>query len=301
MKKIEIKYTLKSPLSHIGESNSVTSFLNDLQIMTPNGIREVFIYSANAFRGQWRDVGAKHLVDKLGVKLDLDSFHVLFSGGNISGSQSADIDQARNIREKLPFVSLFGGGVGNQILEGCLKVGFGYPACEETVNIINTSLFENSVLEMKSGEFTSDIEFSRMDDSKHSLGSDYLEDAGDAGKKKSGSASTQMRFEVEHLVPGTQLYQEVFLDTNKLEEGVFWNTLKEFAKSPYLGGMSSKGFGKVDFNVYENGEIVMSVADSEVKFISKDKEVLVEDYLSHIDQFILSGETIKEVLGVTKK
>lgn len=299
MKKLEIKYTLKSPLSHIGESTSVTSFLNDLQIVTEDGLEEIFIYSANAFRGQWRDIGAKHLLDKLGVKLDLESFHVLFSGGNISGAQSADIDQARNIREKLPFVSLFGGGVGNQILAGCMKVGFGYPACQETRGIINESLFSENVLEMKCGEFTSDIEFTRMDDSKSDLGELYLEEGTEVGKKKKGTASTQMRYEVEHLVPGTQLYQEVFLDTNELEEGAFWNTLKEFGKAPYLGGMSGKGFGQVDFEVYENEELVMAVKDSEV--VHNEKGELIQYYLSDIDQFILSGETIAEVLEVPKK
>lgn len=299
MKKLEIKYTLKSPLSHIGESNSTTSFLNDLQIVTEDGLEEIFIYSANAFRGQWRDLGAKHLVEKLGKKLDLSSFHVLFSGGNISGSQSADIDQAREIREKLPLVSLFGGGVGNQILEGCMKVGFGYPACLEAKGIINQELFSESALSRKSGEYTSDIEFTRTDDSKGELGVRHLADVDGAGKKKKGSASTQMRYEVEHLVPGTQLYQEVFLDTNDLEEGAFWNTLQEFAKSPYLGGMSGKGFGKVDFEVYEEGELVFAAKDGEV--VKNENSNLVDLYLTHLDEFILSGEEISDVLAVKKK
>lgn len=300
MKKLEILYTLKSPLSHIGESTSTTSFLNDLQIVTDGGLKEIFIYSANAFRGQWRDVGATHLVDRLGVKLDLDSFHVLFSGGNISGSQSADIDQARHIRSSLPFVSLFGGGVGNQILEGTFKVGFGYPVCKETSDFINCEIVNPSLLGVSSGELTSDIEFTRMDDSKHELGGEYLESSEGAGKKKKGSASTQMRFEVEHFIPGTQIWQEVFLMGNEAERGVFFNTLSEFAKSPYLGGMSSKGFGKVDFEVYEDGELVASAKEGQFN-LTDEYQKDVDAYLNSIDEFILSGETVAEALAVKKK
>lgn len=301
MKKIEIVYTLKSPLSHIGESGSVTSFLNDVQIVTENGLQEIFIYSANAFRGLWRDVGARDLVDKLGVKLDIDSFHTLFSGGNIDGAQSADIDQARNIREKIPLLSLFGGGIGNQILEGNFKVGFGYPVCKETTNIISVLPAINaSLLDVSSGELTSDIEFSRMDDSKHELGEMYLEDVEQSGKKKKGSASTQMRYEVEYLVPGAQLFQEVYLDTTETEEGAFYSTLKEFAKTPFIGGMSGKGFGKVDFTIYEGGTEQLILKDGEFK-TNERVDNLIDLYESKVDELILSGESIKTVLEVTKK
>lgn len=301
MKKLELVYTLKSPLSHIGESGSVTSFLNDVEIVTDNGLEEIFIYSANAFRGLWRDVGARDLVDKLGVQLDLDSFHTLFSGGNINGAQSADIDQARNIRDRIPFLSLFGGGVGNQILEGSFKVGFGYPVSKETRELVNNSLpaIHESLLDISCGELTSDIEFSRMDDSKHELGEVYLEDVSESGKKKKGSASTQMRYEVEYLVPGSQLYQEVYLDCNEVEEGAFYNTLKRFAESPFIGGMSGKGFGKVDFSVFENGEESFRVEDG--KITVNNVSNLIDLYQTKTDELVLSGDSIKSILEVTKK
>lgn len=301
MKQLEIIYTLKSPLSHIGESGSVTSFLNDVQIVTSKGLQEIFIYSANAFRGLWRDLGARYLLDRLGVKLDLDSFHVLFSGGNISGTQTADIDQAKEIRSKLPFVSLFGGGVGNQILEGGMKVGFGYPICAETKELIGkTPVIRDYLFNISCGELTYDIQFSRMDDSKHELGEMYLEDSSESGKKKSGSASTQMRYEVEYLVPGAQLYQEVFLDCTPEEEGVFYRSLEEFAKAPFIGGMSGKGFGKVDFTVFEKGVKQLELKDDEI-YKSENVKELLGIYDRSIDGLVLSGETIKEILGAKKK
>jgi len=249
--RIETIYTLLQPLSHIGESESTQSFLNTTTVVNNGVPEEVFVYTGNALRGMLRDCGARYLLNKLDIRVPLKAFHLLFSGGSIGGAQSLDIDQARVIRKALPFVSLFGGGVGNQILDGKLKQTFVYPICRETNNII-PSYIEKSDYSWR--HFTNVIEFSRKDDEKNvNLAEQFLinneeiqliEGENKKKKEKDGPA-TQMRYGVEYLAAGTKLWHRWDIICNELELGAFVSCLHEWQKQPYLGGMSGKGFGLV--------------------------------------------------------
>lgn len=246
--RIETIYTLLQPLSHIGESESTQSFLNTTTVVNNGVPEEVFVYTGNAIRGQLRDCGARYLLNKLDIKVPLKAFHLLFSGGSIGGAQSLDIDQAKLIRKALPFVSLFGGGVGNQILDGKIKMTFAYPICKETNDII-PSYVEKSEYSWR--HFTNVIEFSRKDDEKNiNLTDQFLvrDDLslieGESSKKKEGPA-TQMRYGVEYLAAGTKLWHRWDIICTELELGAFVSAIHEWQKQPYLGGMSGKGFGLV--------------------------------------------------------
>jgi len=136
--RLEGKVTLLSPLSHIGESLGPDSFLAESVVIDERGKPvECFLYSGNAFRGMLRDKGMKYLLDKLGeVKLPLETFYLLFSGGSLGGEQKIDIEQARMYRKMLPIFSIFGGGVGNQIVGGKMKVGQMIPLVKECQRIL---------------------------------------------------------------------------------------------------------------------------------------------------------------------
>lgn len=250
--RLETVYTLLQPLSHIGESESTQSFLNTTTVVNDGKPEEVFVYTGNALRGMLRDCGARYLLNKLDIRVPLKAFHLLFSGGSIGGAQALDIDQAKVIRKALPFVSLFGGGVGNQILDGKLKQTFVYPVCRETNNII-PSYVEKSDYSWR--HFTNVIEFSRKDDEKNVdlaeqflIGQDeqqLLEGETTKKKKEKDGPATQMRYGVEYLAAGTKLWHRWDIICDELELGAFVSALHEWQKQPYLGGMSGKGFGLV--------------------------------------------------------
>ncbi|MEK3645843.1 hypothetical protein [Aeribacillus sp. FSL M8-0235] len=248
--RIETIYTLLQPLSHIGESESTQSFLNTTTVVNDGKPEEVFVYTGNALRGMLRDCGARYLLNKLEIQVPLKAFHLLFSGGSIGGAQSLDIDQAKIIRKALPFVSLFGGGVGNQILDGKLKQTFAYPICRETNGIL-PSYVEKSDYSWR--HFTNVIEFSRKDDEKNvNIADQFLLNneetlllEGDSKKKKKDEPATQMRYGVEYLAAGTKLWHRWDIICNELELGAFVSAIHEWQKQPYLGGMSGKGFGLV--------------------------------------------------------
>ncbi len=259
--RLDGKVTLLAPLSHLGESLGTDSYLTTDVIIGPDGQPvECFLYSGNSFRGILRDMAAKYLLEKLGgVAVPLETFHLLFSGGSIGGPQSVDIDQARTYRKALPALSIFGGGVGNQIMEGKLKIGSMYPLVRECQRVVPEKYRDGKAPSWR--KWTYEKSYTRRDDSKQENMRKYIadldmlpgpkqqgllmagEDAPKKKKEKEGPA-TQMRYTVELLAAGAILYQRIYLqDMTDLELGAFVSALHEFQKAPYIGGKSGTGHG----------------------------------------------------------
>ncbi len=265
--RLEGLITLLAPLSHIGESIGPDSYLAETTVIGPDGCPvRCFAYSGNAFRGQLRDLGARYLLDAIGSPaVNIDAFYLLFSGGSIGGEHSLDIDQARMYRKLLPHLSIFGGGVGNQIMPGKIHIGPMWPLVAETQRILPAHLRDSEAPSF--GQWTSEHSFTRTDDEKNEDLRRYIDPSSPpralrAGKQErlaiKGDAEAgpvkedrgkpqQMRYTVEVLSAGSRLYQRVDLaDVTELELGAFVACLHEFAEAPYIGGMSRVGFGLVE-------------------------------------------------------
>lgn len=299
--KIETIYKLKQPLSHIGESQGTVSFLNTIDIFTGEKIEEVFALTGNAIRGTYRDCAARYLLNKLKIKLKKKEFNILFSGGNISGDLTVDIAQAKKYRELLPVISIFGAGIGNQILAGKMTQSFALPICKETKTLIPNSictLVNNNLFTTSWKTQTGTINFTRFDDSKNVNLQFYLKDTIKEEDRKEKEASTQMRYEVEYLVAGSQLYHNITLCTeNKVELGVISSMLSEFSQSPVLGGMGGKGFGQCDARFFLDGEAFITIEDGEFRPSSIAAEAL-EAYNDFISEKRL--EIIELLEGIEK-
>ncbi len=248
-------FTLRSPLSHIGESISTTSYLVQEPILQPDGtLEEVFVYSGNAWRGQIRDLAGAYMLDKLGnVRLPPDQFHLIFSGGRIGGSIVVDIEHARRLRKAVPLIGILGGGVGNQILAGKLKVSNSYPLCREALITLPTELHDAAQASYRSMTF--EKSFSRKDDAKDERLRGYLQEPLTlklgTPPEKDGPAD-QMRMTSELVVAGVRLYSEIVaLDVTEVELGCLVSALHAFSKAPHIGGQANKGHGKVslDYNL----------------------------------------------------
>lgn len=293
--KIETIYTLQQPLSHIGESESTVSFLNTIRIVANGKVEEVFALTGNSIRGTLRDCAARRLLDRLGVTVGKKEFNILFSGGNISGPMSTDINQAKKYRELLPIISLFGAGVGNQILAGKMTQGFALPVCQETKDIIPDIDYIKDELKHTSWKsLTGMISLTRFDDSKNVNYQGYIE--GD--NNNTDSASVQMRYEVEYLVPGAQLYHIInFCSDKEIELGVFVAALEEFSCSPVLGGNGGKGFGLCEADFIADGEFFAKIENGKIQLCDKAKNALHE-----YNQFISDHtEEIIKFMGAVKR
>jgi CRISPR type IV-associated protein Csf2 len=313
--RLDGKTTLLSPMSHIGESSGPDSFLSQDIVIGPDGRPcEVFVYSGNAFRGQLRDLGATYLTEKLGaIQYHPDVFYLLFSGGSLGGAQSVDIDQARMYRRNIPLLSVFGGGVGNQILTGKMKVGAMYPLVAECQRVLPEYLRQEDAPSWK--QWTFEKSFTRMDDAKNENLRKYLSDPvehapalpenqptlalGDGGvpapepakKKKKDDPPQQMRYTVEMLAAGAVLYQRIDLcDLSDLELGAFVSALVELSKHPYIGGKSGTGHGLVDveYTWRKAGD-----KEAQGKFLSVSTDCLwlskpAEDAKNKYDDFLMT-------------
>ena len=259
-------FTVKSPVSHIGQSLGTTSYLVQEPILQDDGeVEEVFAYSGNAWRGQLRDLAATYLLDALGrVAVKPDTFALLFSGGKIGGEQVINIEAARAMREALPLLAVWGGGVGNQLLPGKMRVGNSYPICAEAAPVLRY----HSAARVSYRQLTTEKSFSRKDDAKDDRLLSYValpapeigqaslladpDDPKTKSKKtgkKEGEVADQMRMTVELLIAGTRL--ETWIDLigiSEVELGCVVSALHRFGRSPHIGGQANKGHGLVDLH-----------------------------------------------------
>lgn len=283
-----IKYTMLSPVSHIGETASTGSYFQT--ILTAEG--RVPVITGNSVRGQLRDSMAAHLLDTmsegsiLGAKVSKDTFNILFSGGNINGTMKDDVEKAKNIRKHFPLVSLMGGGLGDMIMSGKMLCSFAYPICKETESItgIESDISWHSLID--------EIEFTRTDDGKNDQLTGYMLDA---EEEKTAKASTQMRYSVQYMAAGTEFVQDfIFLDgLTNFELGSFYAGVKKWFETPRLGGMAAKGFGLFDAKLEED----ISVKGGNVT-VSHDVRYCITTYEDFIrmegDKYLSIFETKKE-------
>lgn len=261
-------------ISHIGDTFGINAKLRREKVVQPDGtVEEIPIISGNSMRGILRDKGMLHMLRALGygvneelgevAGLSLAAFYFLFSGGALerTGSRGLDIDEARRWREAIPLVALFGGAMGNQIMPGKLKVGKMVPICQETAEILPERFCGNGLVSI--WDLCQEEAYTRRDDEKNEnlrqlIAPEVrglLEDAARDKRDKVGTdddqvketgQKQQMRYFVETLAAGTQFFWELALDdVTDLEFEAFAVTLAEFGRSPYIGGKSGVGHGKI--------------------------------------------------------
>lgn len=279
------RFVLRSPLSHIAESIGTSSFLVQEPVLQPDGsVEEVFVYSGNAWRGALRDLMATYLLERLdNPTVALDAFHLLYSGGAIGGPQQTDIEQARRMRRLIPPLALLGGGVGNQILPGKLRVSNLYPVCREAPAI--PGMEEHRLRRVVSyRQLTTEKSHTRKDDSKDPRYNHVLERATPAlpdpesgqaelpladRKRQEKEPAQQMRFTVELVIAGTELLGFIDAeDVSEVELGCLVSAYYLFSRSPFLGGQAARGYGLVSLETTmvdrDTGEVIrpfVAVAD----------------------------------------
>lgn len=321
--RIDGLFSLRAPLSHIGESIGNASYLVQERVLQPDGtVAEVFVYSGNAWRGQLRDLCAAYMLGRLGgLRVPLDTFHLLFSGGRIGGKQEVDIEQARRMRAAVPMLALFGGGVGNQILQGKLRVGNAYPLCREAVPLLPRHL-RPAAATIPYASCTFEKEHSRRDDAKIDSVARHLADPKmtllglDDGAPRRGGRSAddgpadQMRIRMELVTSGVQLSTWIIAeDVSDVELGALVSGLHAFSNAPHIGGKAAVGYGLADLDYtitdLATGEVQDFVAVHDGRsLLAPCAETAKESYDAHLrslyDAMLTSrGAEISGLLGVS--
>lgn len=203
------------------------------------------VISSNSIRGTLRDIIMYDLCKRVGIdenhQLTNTFYARLFSGGALTAKGDGDSDLKENIsyKEELfkhcPPAQLLGLSLEGGILHSQLIVGIPKLVCKENGNGKHT--FWNYI----------DTEFgTRMDDLKKEDNFVKID--------KASSPAIQMKYEYEVITQGSE-WEHYFIlkqDRNDVLNGVFYHLLDLFCKHPYVGGLSSNGYGYVDLSALRN-------------------------------------------------
>lgn len=261
-----------------GQSFGVSAKLRREKFVQPDGsVEEVPVISGNGLRGALRDLGMAHMCRALGygepqgdasspggrpVGLSLPAFYFLFSGGALTsvGGRGLDVDKARELRELIPLVGVFGGAMGNQIMPGKLLVDKMIPICRETAHLLPDDVVPDNPQSI--WEYLQEEMYTRKDDEKDEHKRALIDEGVRAlleaeARSKRNAASLpvieeatgqkqQMMYYVETLAAGTRFYWSLALnDATDVEFDALVTCLVEFSKRPHIGAKANVGHGKV--------------------------------------------------------
>lgn len=226
---------------------------------------EVPVISGNSLRGQLRDLLAKDLLDRLDIEIHDKLLYALYAGGNLergTGGRKIKRNLIEDVRENIPMLSLLGTALGSQMIEGKLNMGMLIPVAEETQQYTGIES-DKSVF-----EFVDDTFYTRKDDIEGNT------------DREDGEQAQQMKFNVQVFTPGTQFHHRMTLEhTNKVEEACLYHAFHLFQKSPHIGGMKSRGHGRVSFEYEEE----LGDNTPYVEYIEENKEQ-IEKFLKNLDE-----------------
>ena len=234
--------TALSPIHHGGsEDYGTTKLILTLPTVIINPltgkeeIDTIPTIHGNAIRGYLRRLIMDDFLTQLDYELDSKKvYHFLFTGGILEALDPKDkgainLTLKKQIRELIPPISLVGSALGNQMIQGKLKVGMADIVCAETKHYIEEySDYDFSAYNLKGSDFGT-----RLDDLKE-------------GKTEEDEQAHQMKYEFETLIRGTKFTHEFILeDCNSIEKACFHRMMSLWEERPYLGGKSGTGYGKV--------------------------------------------------------
>jgi len=264
MKQYQIKAKLLSSAIHTEETNSNIANIFRERILKEDVIYDVPCIHGNSIRGHLRNIGAEHFLQKIEAEpnsLPTSLFHILFSGGALEKSEVIiDIMAKKKLRETVPFLSVFGSAVGDEMLDGKLIVSSGVPVCKE-LQTGNTSIYDMVQL----------IRYTRQDDTKKYCGEAF---------SQGNEITQQMFYDIECLIAGTELNFEIILkNPSEIEVGMMETVLSLFHdKYPYLGSKSSAGHGKIEFDFKPEAELIEKYNQYLINNKNEIKEYLAERF-----------------------
>lgn len=320
--------TAQSSISHGGETKSTTMTFRREKILLPSGeVKAIPVISGNSIRGVLRDASVLAMIEVLGLdrgSLSIPAFDFLFSGGSLNkdAGKSIDLKRARKFKELLPIVGLFGGSIGDQIIEGKLQIGKIMPICAETWHLIPDAARDaagGQYADLTIGHFLQVESYTRRDDKKQenmrrlmnpeanmtldgkaakkreAMTTGSIFGKPDDGPPRTGPVDTemgqhqQMRYSVETLAAGTKFYWWTDLRrVTDLEYEAFQTAIIEFQRRPYLGGKANIGHGRVDLDILGWGRLPTMAEVLEVE-----KPQVAGAYLQHLRDHV---DTIRELL-----
>lgn len=222
-------------------------------------VEQIPVIAGNSLRGLIRRLVMRDYLDYVGVKrLTPKDYHMLMTGGVISeDTGTVDIEKKRYLFKICPMLFLLGSAIGNQTIQGCLKVGQAHLVCKENGY---DSLSYRAFIEILFG--------TRLDSLK-------LDNAVELDEGKDDETH-QMLYEYEVFVKGAQFEHEFSLDleNHPFAKPTFYAMLRCFMDFGYITAKGSIGHGEIE---------IREPLTSAIKEVDPDYEDYIKSYYEHLD------------------
>lgn len=249
-----LSFNLLSPLSHsdiqLDAPESNISMFRKMPIVNLPDFPEIPVVSGVCIRRELREITMSKIFSIVTIDDFLNTFrteriaktafdkvyYILANGGSISKSKRVAPDEIRQLRTKMPFLSVFGGALPDVMLSGTVSIGFAIPFCVETV---------------KSGLWKGEAAITPpyAADLLHDLNSIHTYMPNDEDIKG-------MPYGKEVLSMGTTLQCEIMFNNfaSELEKGCIGYALSQLQ---YIGGGRNRGLGRVEVKCDKMPETTM--------------------------------------------
>lgn len=233
-----------------------------LETSAIQAIDYVPVISGNSIRGMLRRMVMYDFCKLADItNIEPSIYHQLFTGGTINdGTGFEDIGRRFALINTCPMLGLFGSAVGNQTLQGELKVGQAKLKCTE--NNSGTLSYHDCVEII----FATRLDSSKLENTINIEGED--------------KETHQMKYEYEVYAVGSQ-FDHSFACTsdNPLLISAFWRMLKLFKNEPYITAKGSVGHGEIDLS---NIEIAQNADELYLKHIEENKEAIKSQWSKNV-------------------
>lgn len=268
-----------SPICQMSGTSGNEALVMREPIATPLGTRWVPCLSGNALRHRCvREPGARHLVDKLGLrgKLTIPQLNYLFHGGNLTeGGGRENTQRIADMQRLFPLTRLVGGTLPDQILSGSMDAWRGTLVCEENRAAIGKTLpagFELPPQPLRSAEsFIEPYQYTRGDAAKTVVDLMAPDSPGEIlrGQNQDGK-SNLMIFSGQSVIRGSMwLHGFLCKHVSTLELGALFLSLSLWQQAGgTIGGQSARGHGRLHTSLLIEGEPV-------------DQQACIDAYVEH--------------------
>lgn len=266
IQKINLTFTLTSPLSHFSDEPAGTmQTLRRQKFKVGDKYENIPVFSGNALRGIMRTLVMRDYLERIGVTINTVSqnlFYTFFNGGSLKSGGAENLTFKTELKKNCPPLVLFGSAYRSIMTEGKLKCGILKPICKElndyNVNQSRTSIYDGML---------SEVFYTKKDRLKTEA--ENVKDIDDKDKE-----IMQMKYESETFSAGTELESEIQVEfANEVEYSCACHMLKLLKEAGHLGGKSSVGHGSFKLNTSVD---VDAEAELYKKYIDDNKDEMLK-------------------------
>ena len=189
-------------------------------------------FGGNSIRGYLRRVIMYDYCKLAGVsKMNKDTYHQLFTGGNITDSTGfEDIAKREKYIEMCPAIGLLGSAIGNMTIEGEMKVIGARLRCKE-----------NGTGDLSFWQLIGQNFGTRLDSSKREKKIEIVNNT---------EQKSQMIYQYENFITGS-VFDSAFVITteDELILSAFWRMMKLWKENNFIGGNSARDSGMIDISM----------------------------------------------------